>query len=93
MIYSPSLDQLGASEAMVEPPPAYDTVISIVLQPIHGSSAPPYMEQHEDDIDQTTAMVLPPKYDEVTKPLPDYFEEECVGWALAKYGSKLSQKF
>ncbi|XP_059147491.1 uncharacterized protein LOC131935152 [Physella acuta] len=79
VIYSPSLDQLGASEAMVEPPPAYDSVISIVLHPIHGSSAPPYMEQPEDDIDQTTAMVLPPKYDEVTKPLPEYFEEECVG--------------
>ncbi|CAL1544070.1 unnamed protein product [Lymnaea stagnalis] len=77
VIYSPSLDQLGASETMLEPPPAYDSVISIVLHPLHGQSAPAYVETLPDEEDQAAIMVLPPKYDEVTKPLPEYYEDHC----------------
>ncbi|KAK0049060.1 hypothetical protein Bpfe_021488 [Biomphalaria pfeifferi] len=78
VIYSPSLDQLGASETMLEAPPAYESVISIVLHPLHSHSAPAYVEHPVDEDDPTSIMVLPPKYDEVNMPLPEYYEKRDV---------------
>ncbi|KAH9502536.1 hypothetical protein Btru_068930 [Bulinus truncatus] len=76
VIYSPSLDQLGASESMLEPPPAYDSVISIVLHPLHSQNLPAYVEHATDEDEQNSIMVLPPKYDEVSMPLPEYYEKQ-----------------
>ncbi|BFZ17997.1 hypothetical protein BsWGS_21036 [Bradybaena similaris] len=75
VIYSPSLDQLGTSESMVEPPPTYESVVAVVLHPVPVPVVAGGSEHGAQDVDQMTVMVMPPKYDEVTKPLPGYLEE------------------
>ncbi|CAG5126576.1 unnamed protein product [Candidula unifasciata] len=75
VIYSPSLDQLGTSESIVEPPPAYDSVVSVVLHPVPMPAVGDNSDHTLEDPDQMMVMVMPPKYDEVTKPLPAYLEE------------------
>uniref|UniRef100_A0A0B6YNJ3 Uncharacterized protein n=1 Tax=Arion vulgaris TaxID=1028688 RepID=A0A0B6YNJ3_9EUPU len=71
VIYSTSLDQLGNSESMTEPPPTYDSVMSVILHPLHTQT----VADNLDGSGLTPVMVLPPKYDEVTKPLPEYLQE------------------
>ncbi|RUS69984.1 hypothetical protein EGW08_022256 [Elysia chlorotica] len=77
VIYSPSLDQIGSSESSLEPPPTYDTAISIVLHPLNREG-PEY--QPQEGVEETSIMVLPPKYEDVMQPLPVYTEREsdCV---------------
>lgn len=76
-MYSPSLDQLGASESMLDPPPAYESVVSVILHPVHGPATAEAPDYYSDRSDQMTVMILPPKYDEVAEPLPEYVEEQC----------------
>ena len=78
VIYSPSLDQIGPSESMVEPPPAYDTVISIMLQPLNPENVS-VVSPAVDDVEEASnsIMVLPPKYEDAMQPLPVYSERHC----------------
>jgi len=85
VVYSPSLDQLGATEAMLEPPPAYSTVFSVSPPPVDPALGPGTPDvtcaiitpgMSHDQGDPSITMVLPPKYDAVTKPLPSYTEGE-----------------
>ena len=73
MIYSPSLDQIGPSESSMEPPPAYDAAIAIVLHPLNSDCRE---HQPEDALDETSIMVMPPKYEDAMQPLPVYSERQ-----------------
>ncbi|XP_005112614.1 uncharacterized protein LOC101846327 [Aplysia californica] len=75
VIYSPSLDQLGASESMLEPPPSYDSVVPGAGREV-SCEVVTVGETGQDGVGEALTMVLPPKYSEVTKPLPEYTEEE-----------------
>lgn len=72
VIYTPSQDPLPY---VCDPPPAYDTVVSLVLYPRgqqgggEGSTA-----EDSDAENGQSVMVLPPKYDDVTKPIPPYHD-------------------
>lgn len=70
VIYSPSLDQIGSSECSVEPPPTYETAVSILLHPLNS-------ESECADMSEPPIMVLPPKYEDVTQPLPIYSERQA----------------
>ncbi|KAK3743493.1 hypothetical protein RRG08_016344 [Elysia crispata] len=73
VIYSPSLDQIGPSESSMEPPPAYDAAIAIVLHPLNSDCRE---HQPEDALDETSIMVMPPKYEDAMQPLPVYSERQ-----------------
>ncbi|GFR74770.1 hypothetical protein ElyMa_005762600 [Elysia marginata] len=70
VIYSPSLDQIGPSEGSVVPPPTYEAAISIPLHPLSS-------EVESSHLVEPAVMVLPPKYEEVSKPLPSYSERQA----------------
>ncbi|GFO17369.1 hypothetical protein PoB_004387400 [Plakobranchus ocellatus] len=73
VIYSPSLDQIGPSESAAELPPAYDAIVSIMLHPLH-SEAVVECQAQLDEQEETSVMVLPPKYEDAMQPIPDYCE-------------------
>jgi len=79
VIYSPSLDQLGATESMLEPPPSYDTVVPVMIH--HTASELTTDDTVVNETGERSGEIIfvhPPKYEEVTKPLPEYFEEEVL---------------
>lgn len=70
VIYTPSQDPLPH---IYDPPPAYDTVASIILSPLGQSAMNDCGSGDDSDVEKNQpVMVLPPKYDEAAKPIPPY---------------------
>ena len=64
---------------MLEPPPSYDTVIPAIAHPMTSMAPASSTDCHETgERSEEIIFFHPPKYEEVTKPLPEYFEEEEV---------------
>lgn len=70
VIYTPSQDPLPY---ICDPPPAYDTVVAMVLSPLNRAVPMDNLTADDSDAENgQSVMVLPPKYDEVTRPIPPY---------------------
>lgn len=69
VIYTPSQDPLPY---VYDPPPAYDTVASIILSPLNPGGGEGATGDDSDGEKNPPIMVLPPNYDDAAKPIPAY---------------------
>lgn len=71
VIYTPSQDPLPY---VYDPPPAYDTVASLILTPLNPGGGEGATGDDSDGEKNPPIMVLPPNYDEAAKPIPAYHD-------------------